>query len=172
MTPQVTMVPFTLRGASGDVPGSPPGVEVHGHYEGPHGPAYTGSTDNGLVTRAWGPHLPDTYLDFGRSGRRDGRRHTSFVDAVALAVGTDIGQAVQPHTAFFSRRRRGIVVTVGGRDYLYRRSGYASSQLERDDGSPVARPGGASGTGTIAEAADAIDLAVFLVMFSAVPFPG
>ncbi len=171
MTPQAAMVPFTLRSAPADVPSSPPGVGVYGYYEGPHGPAYIGSTDGGLVTRAWGPHLPDTRLDFGRSGRLDGKRHTSFVDAVALAAGSETGEAVRLHGAVFSRRRRGIVITVGSRSYPYRRSGYVNSRLERKDGTPVARPGAASGAGTIAEAADVIDLAVFLVMFYAVPVP-
>ncbi len=171
MTPKAAMVAFILRGATDDVAGSPPGVEAHGLYEGPHGPAYAGYSDDGLVTRAWGPHLPDGRFEIGRAGRLDGKRHTSLVDPVPVFVGAHTGEAVQLHSAVFSRRRRGIVVNVGERSYLYRHSGYASSLLEREDRTPVAIPRGPFRSSTIAEAADAFDLAVFLVMCFAVPFP-
>lgn len=149
------MTTFRLRRASGDSPRSPDGVAAQSHYEGPHGPASAGHRVDGLVTRAWGPSVPGAHLDFGPSGRLDGQPHTSFVESVRLQVGDQQGQAVQPDSGMFSRRRRGIVITVGDRTYLYRLTGISSPLLERQDRTPVARLGGVLGPGQVTDAADA-----------------
>lgn len=128
-----------------------------------------GFTDHRLGTRAWGPHLPDAGIEFGPFGRLDGRRHTSFVDPVALSVATLGGEAVQPDSALLSRRRRGIVIRLGPRSYLYRRIGFAREMLEREDRTPVASLGGVLGSNKMAETVDAVDVALALVMFYAVP---
>ena len=74
----------------------------------------------------WGPHVPDACLDFEPAGRRDGKPHTSFTEPVALQVGTLSGEVAQPHWSLFSRRRRGMVITLGDRTYLYRVTGISS----------------------------------------------
>ncbi len=86
---------------------------TRGHYEGPHGPVLAAYTDGDQVTRAWGPHVSDARLDFGPSGRLDGRRHTSFLDPVAVSVGELSGNAVQPSWALFNCCRRGIRISLG-----------------------------------------------------------
>lgn len=163
------MTTFRLRRASGDAPRSPDGTAARNQYEGPHGPVYVGYTDDRRATWAWGPHVPDARLDFGPAGRLDGQSHTSFTDPVAVRVGTLSGEVAQPHWALLNRRRRGMVITLGSRSYLYRVTGIASPMLERGDGTPVARLGGVLSADQVAEDADGVDVALFVVMLYAVP---
>lgn len=163
------MTPFIVKNPSGHATPSSEGVVAQRQYEGPHGPVFAAHSDDGLTTLAWGPKVASAHLDFGPSGRRDGRRHTSFVDPVGLMVGTYQGEAVRQHSAVFSRRRRGIVIRLGPRSYLYRVTGYAREMLERGDQTPVASLGGVFGANKIAETVDAFDVVLALVMFYAVP---
>lgn len=139
------MTTFTLGAATEETPRSPDGVVAESCYEGPHGPAWVGYTDDRRDTRAWGPYVPDACLEFGPAGRRDGQRHTSFTEPVALRVGTLSGEVAQPDWALFNRRRRGMIVTLDPRSYLYRVTGVSRPMLERGDRTPVASLGGRSG---------------------------
>lgn len=162
------MVTFTFRAVTEDAPLSPQGVAARSWYDGPHGPVFVASSDGDQVTRAWGPDVPDARLEFGPAGRFDGKRHTSFADPVALSVGTFSGEVAQPGWALLNRRKRGMVISLGPRSYLYRVTGMSSPLLERADRSPVARLGGAFGAHQVDERADAVDVALALVMFAGV----
>ncbi len=158
------MVAVSIEPPSEDAPRASEGVALHGQYDGPHGPAFIGYGDERQTTRAWGPHVPGACVDFGPAGRRDGKPHTSFTEPVALQVGTLSGEVAQPHWSLFSRRRRGMVISLGPRSYLYRVTGIASPLVEREDRTPVARLGGVFGPAQVAEDADEVDLVVALVM--------
>jgi hypothetical protein len=138
-------------------------------YEGPQGPAFTGYGGDSMSTCLWGPHLPDGRLDFGPYGRLDGERH-GLMTPVGLQVGELAGEVVQPDWALFSRRRRSVQVTIAPRSWRYRVAGFTrASRLEREDGTEVATEAGVFGTSRIAESADAVDVAVAVLLFMGVP---
>lgn len=117
-----------------------------------------------------GPNVPSTQLDVGHWGRLDGQPVAAYMKPVPLHVGSLSGEMVRPDWALFSRRRREVVVTLENRSYLYRITGIAPRELlERENGTPVASLKGVLGSHLIAETADAVDLAVALVMFYGVP---
>lgn len=116
-----------------------------------------------------GPRVPHAGLDYGPYGRLDGQRH-GVLTPVPLRVGQLVGEAVQPDWALLSRRRRGVLVTVALRSWLYRVAGLTRrSRLEREDGTEVETEAGAFGTSRIAPSADTVEVAVALLMFSGVP---
>ncbi len=110
----------------------------------------------------WGPHVPGGALDYGPYGRLDGERYRLRVP-VRLRVGQLVGEVVQPEWALFSRRPRGVHITLGSGSWLYRVAGLVHrTRLERADGALVAKPAGAFGTSRMASSADAVDVAVVI----------
>lgn len=86
----MTWATLDLRRAAGDAPRSPEGMTATSQYEGPHGPVFAGYSEDRLSTCLWGPHLPDSRLDFGPDGRLDGERH-GLVTPVGLQVSRRTG---------------------------------------------------------------------------------
>lgn len=84
--------------------------------------------------------------------------------------GASADATLSPQGVAARDRRRGITVTLGPHSYVYRVTGALARQLlEREDGTAVAMLRGLRGDDKIAESADAVDLAVALVMFFGVP---
>lgn len=163
------MTTFSLRGPSHE-PRAPEGVAPHAEYDGPHGPVFIGYGDERHSTRVWGPHVPDAFLGVGPVGRQDGEPVAFYMRPVPIRVGPLSGEVVRADWSLLNRRRRGIVISLDSRSYLYRVAGFVARQLlEREDGTPVTILSGLTGENQIAEDADAVDVAVSLLMVYGVP---
>lgn len=112
--------------------------------------------------------MPSAHLEAGPFGRLDGQPLAFYLGPVPLTVGAAFGAMVRPKWTFFSRRGRGIAITLEARSYLYRVIGFSRPSLERGDRSPVAALGGVTGDHTISESADPVDVVVALVLFAGV----
>lgn len=161
------MTTFTQGRAPADDPRA--GGEATTFYEGPHGPAFAGYSEDRLATRVWGPNVPDGQLDHGPHGRLDGRQGGFYLTPVTVRVGDLAGEALKPGYALLNRRRRAVEVRLGPRSYRYRVAGFSRPLLEREDRTPVAGLGGVLGAHRIAEDADGIDVALALLLFAGVP---
>ncbi len=169
MSSRTSMTSFRLHEAPRDAPRSPEGTAARSRYEGPHGPVYVGHNESQEATFAWGPHVPSAQLEAGPFGRSDGQPLAFYLDPVPLTVGGASGAMVRPNWTLFSRRGRGIAVTLEARSYLYRVTGFSRPSLERGDRSTVAALGGVTGDHAISESADPVDVVVALVLFAGVP---
>ncbi len=86
---QRRMATFSLRRGPDDAPCSPDGVVAASQYEGPHGPAFVGYSEDHLYTWVWGPRVPHVGLDYGPYGRLDGQRHGLLTASPASLVVLD-----------------------------------------------------------------------------------
>lgn len=110
-------------------------------------------------------------MEHGPFGRLDRRPLAFYQNRISLHVGACSGQLVRPKWTTFSRRGRGIVVTLDpeSRRYLYQVTGFSRPLPERQDRTPVAALGGVTGDHTICESADPVDAVLALLLFAAVP---